>query len=108
MDKLSKAFWIWAEFSQKDSINLIDLKNISIEDIKSKLKRVEKKTWIKVGISAGAVIIFLIIFYGVLNPIVNKKKLQIDDMNQKKEETAKFVQEIKSKQRKIKSSWINP
>ena len=45
----------------KIDLKNIDLKNISLEDIKSKLKRVEKKTWIKVGISVGAVIIFLII-----------------------------------------------
>ena len=81
----------------------IDLKNLKVEDIKDKLlKLADKKTLIRIGIGAGAVIFFLIIYYAVLNPIVNKKKLQIDDMNQKKEETAKFVQEIKSKQRKIK------
>ena len=81
----------------------IDLKNLKVEDIKDKLlKLADKKTLIRIGNGAGAVIFFLIIYYAVLNPIVNKKKLQIDDMNQKKEETAKFVQEIKSKQRKIK------
>jgi len=86
----------------KIDLKNIDLKNISIEDIKSKLKRVEKKTWIKVGISAGAVIIFLIIFYGVLNPIVNNKKAQLDNMNKKKEETQKILQDIKIKKKKIK------
>jgi len=35
LDKLSKAFWIWAEFSQKDSINLIDLKNTAQEFLRS-------------------------------------------------------------------------
>ena len=86
----------------KIDLKNIDLKNISIEDIKSKLKRVEKKTWIKVGISVGAVIIFLIIFYGVLNPIVNNKKAQLDNMNKKKEETQKILQDIKIKKKKIK------
>ena len=80
----------------------IDLKNISLEDIQAKLKRVEKKTWIKIGISLGAVIFFLIIFYGVLNPIVNKKKAQLNDMNLKKEETEKFIQDIKIANKKIK------
>ena len=80
----------------------IDLKNISLEDIQAKLKRVEKKTWIKIGISFGAVIFFLIIFYGVLNPIVNKKKAQLNDMNSKKEETEKFIQDIKIANKKIK------
>ena len=80
----------------------IDLKNISLEDIQAKLKRVEKKTWIKIGISFGAVIFFLIIFYGVLNPIVNKKKAQLNDMNSKKEETEEFIQTIKIANKKIK------
>ena len=86
----------------KIDLKNIDLKNISLEDIKSKLKRVEKKTWIKVGISVGAVIIFLIIFYGVLNPIVNNKKAQLDNMNKKKAETQKILQDIKIKKKKIK------
>jgi len=80
----------------------IDLKNISLEDIQTKLKKVEKKTWIKIGVSFGAVIFFLIIFYGVLNPIVNKKKAQLNDMNSKKEETEKFIQDIKIANKKIK------
>ena len=62
----------------------------------------KKKTWIKIGTSVGAVVFFLIIFYGVLNPIVNKKKAQLDDMNKKKEETQKFISSIKSKKNKIK------
>jgi len=86
----------------KIDLKNIDLKNISLEDIKSKLKRIEKKTWIKVGISVGAVIIFLIIFYGVLNPIVNNKKAQLDNMNKKKAETQKILQDIKIKKKKIK------
>ncbi len=42
----------------------IDLKNIKIEDIKAKvLQLADKKTLIKVGISAGSIIVFLIIYY---------------------------------------------
>tara|TARA_B100000963_G_C22494896_1_gene610994 strand:- start:174 stop:872 length:699 start_codon:yes stop_codon:yes gene_type:complete len=81
----------------------IDFKNLKVDDIKDKLlKLADKKTLTKIGIGVGAVIFFLIIYYAVLNPIVNKKKIQIDDMNKKKQETAEFVQQIKSKQRKIK------
>ena len=72
-----------------------------MEDIQAKLKNVDKKTWIKIGVSVGAVVFFLVIFYGVLNPIVNKKKGQLDDMIKKKEETAKFISDIKSKNNKI-------
>ena len=81
----------------------IDLKNLKVEDIKEKiLKLADKKTLTRIGIAVGAVIFFLIIYYAVLNPIVNKKKIQLDDMNKKKQETIEFVQQIKSKQRKIK------
>ena len=86
----------------KIDLKNIDLKNITMEDIQAKLKNVDKKTWIKIGVSVGAVVFFLVIFYGVLNPIVNKKKAQLDDMNKKKEETAKFISDIKSKNNKIK------
>ena len=85
----------------KIDLKNIDLKNISLEDIQAKLKNVEKKTWIKIGVSVGAVVFFLVIFYGVLNPIVNKKKAQLDDMNKKKQETAEFVSNIKSAKKKI-------
>ena len=80
----------------------IDFKNLKIEDIKEKLlKSADKKTLIKIGIGVGAVIIFLIIYYAVLNPIVNKKKKQLDDMNKKKQETTELIQKIKTKQKKI-------
>ncbi len=81
----------------------IDLKNIKIEDLKEKiLQLADRKTLIKIGISSGAIILFLIIYYAILNPIVEKKKAQINDMNKKKQETVKFVQEIKSTNKKIK------
>ena len=81
----------------------IDLKNLNVEDIKAKIIQfADKKTLIKVGISAGAIILFLVIYYAILNPIVNKKKIQLDEMNKMKEETSKYVAEIKSKKSRIK------
>ena len=81
----------------------IDLKNLNVEDIKAKiLQFADKKTLIKVGISAGAIILFLVIYYAILNPIVNKKKIQLNEMNKMKEETSKHVAEIKSKKSKLK------
>ena len=81
----------------------IDLKNLNVQDLKAKILQFsDKKTLIKVGISAGAIILFLIIYYTILNPIVNKKKLQLDKMNEMEQETSKFISDIKSKQNKIK------
>jgi len=81
----------------------IDLKNLNIENIKKQIFQfTDKKTLIKIGISVGAIIIFLIIYYSILNPLVNKKKLQLDEMNKKKEETKKFISDIKSTKNKLK------
>ena len=81
----------------------LDLKNIKIEDLKAKVMQLaDKKTLIKIGISAGAIIIFLIIYYSILNPMVNKRKVKLDDMNKKKEEIAKFVKDINAKKKEIK------
>ena len=80
----------------------IDLKNINLEDIKSKILAIDKKTIIKFGIGFGSVVIFLIIYYSILNPMVNKRKVKLEDMNKKKEEIAQFVKDINAKKKKIK------
>ena len=51
----------------------MDLNNIKIDDIKEKLLNIDKKTLIKYGSVVGAVILFLIIYYAILNPIVINK-----------------------------------
>ena len=54
----------------------MDLNNLNIEDLKAKvLTFTDKKTLIKSGIAFGAIVFFLIIYYSILNPIVNSKKL---------------------------------
>ena len=81
----------------------MDLKNLKIEDLKALvLPYADKKTLIKIGISVGAIIFFLIIYYAVLNPIVNKKKLQLAEMNKMQEETTQFTNDIATKKAKIK------
>ena len=81
----------------------IDLKNLNISDLKEQiLKFADKKTLIKIGIIVGSILLFLIIYYAVLNPMVDTRKAKLDDMNLKKEETQKFINEINSMKRKIK------
>ena len=81
----------------------MDLKNIKLDDIKSKLLALaDKKTLIKFGIGLGSIILFLIIYYSILNPIVQAKQVKIDDMMNKKDEITKFKQEIKNAKKKIK------
>ena len=74
-----------------------------MDDLKAKvLAFADRKTLIKIGISLGSIIVFLIIYYAILNPIVKEKKAQITDMNNKQEEIVKFDNDILSVKRKIK------
>ena len=84
-------------------MDLNELKNLNLQDIKAKIIAIaDKKTLIKFGISFGSIVVFLIIYYSILNPIVNAKKAKLNDMNDKIEETNKFTQEIKGIKNKIK------
>ena len=84
-------------------MDLNELKNLNMEDLKAKAKAfAAKKTLIKGGITFGAIIFFLIIYYSILNPIVNTKKAQLEDMTLKQEEITQFNQEIKANKNKIK------
>ncbi len=79
-----------------------DLKSINLESVKAKIKSIDKKILIKFGIGFLSVIIFLIIYYAVLSPIVEKKKAQLDNMQKKQAEITKMNQEIKASKAKIK------
>ena len=65
----------------------IDLKNLNMSDIKDQItKLADKKTLTKIGIIFGAIVLFLIIYYAILNPMVKSRKAKLDDMNLKKQE----------------------
>ena len=84
-------------------MDLNELKNLDMESLKAKLMTfADKKTLIKIGISLGAIIFFLIIYYSILNPIVNAKKAKISDMRAKQEEINKNSNDIKKIKKKIK------
>ena len=57
----------------------MDLKNIKIEDLKDKLSTIDKKTLIKFGIGFGSIIVFLIIYYAILNPMVDERKAKFSE-----------------------------
>ena len=82
----------------------IDLKNLNMSDIQDQIKKLtaNKKLVTKIGIIFGAVVFFLIIYYAVLNPMVNSRKAKLDDMNKKKQETEQFNKDISSMKAKIK------
>ena len=80
----------------------MDLKNLTVDDLKAKLQAVDKKTYIKFGIGFGAIILFLIIYYVVLNPIVNEKKAQHQDKILKENEILEMNNEIITMKTRIK------
>jgi Tfp pilus assembly protein PilO len=81
----------------------MDLNNINISDLKEKILQIaDKKTLIKFGIGFGSIILFLIIYYAILNPIVKTKKVMLDDMNLKQSEISTFNNEIITFKARIK------
>ena len=81
----------------------MDLNNINISDLKEKFLLIaDKKTLIKFGIGFGSIILFLIIYYAILNPIVKTKKVMLNDMNLKQSEISTFNNEIITFKARIK------
>ena len=81
---------------------MFNLKNIQISDLTAKLKEVDKKTLIKFGIGFGGIILFLIIYYAVLSPIVKQKKILLDDKILKENEIVQIQNEIIINKKKLK------
>ncbi len=80
----------------------MDLKNMTMDDLKQKFSTIDKKTLIKFGIGFGAIILFLIIYYAVLNPMVNERKAKYQEKIQKEKEIVDFENNIISLKKTIK------
>ena len=87
----------------------MDLKNITMSDLKSKFSgAADKKTLIKFGIGFGAIIIFLIIYYAILNPMVKERKVKYEDKLLKENEISQFENDIikfKARIKKLKPEF---
>ena len=80
----------------------MDLNNITMDDLKAKFAAFDKKTLIKFGIGFGSIILFLIIYYAILNPMVKDRKVKFDDQVLKQQETQKFENDIIKIRKRIK------
>ena len=80
----------------------MDLKNMNMSDLKGKLGAIDKKTLIKFGIGFGAIILFLIIYYVILNPMVKERKAKYADKLLKANEITQFNNEIINYKKKLK------
>ncbi len=87
----------------------MDLKNITMSDLKAKFSgAADKKTLIKFGIGFGAIIIFLIIYYAILNPMVKERKVKYEDKLLKENEIYQFENDIikfKARIKKLKPEF---
>ena len=86
----------------------MDLKNMNMSDLKGKLGAIDKKTLIKFGIGFSAIILFLIIYYVVLNPMVKERKAKYADKLLKENEISQFNNDIvifKNKIKKLKPEF---
>jgi len=81
----------------------MDLKNMQMSDIKEKILAVaDKKTLIKFGIGLGSIILFLIVYYAVLNPLVKDRKAKYEDKLLKQNEINQFENDIATLKARIK------
>ena len=87
----------------------MDLKNLTMSDLKAKFSgAADKKTLIKFGIGFGAIIIFLIIYFAILNPMVKERKVKYEDKLLKENEITQFENEIiqfKARIKKLKPEF---
>lgn len=73
----------------------MDLKNMDMAQLKEKVLAVaDKKTLIKFGIGFSSIVLFLIIYYAILNPMVKDRKAKFDDKVKKQNEISQFNSEI--------------
>ena len=79
-------------------MDLSSLKDMDVKDLLSKLKGSQaifsdKKMLTKFGIIFGAIVIFLIIYYGHFNKIFQDQKKQIEEMKDNETETNRMIEE---------------
>ena len=80
-------------------MNLDALKNMDVNDLLEKLKGQshllkDKKLLTKVGLGVGSILIFLIIYYGFVNPLVQEQNIKLAEMNENKNNITTFGENI--------------
>jgi len=87
-------------------MDLAALKNLDVKDLVSKIKGADllnnKKLLIKFGIGFGSIIIFLVIYYAFVSPIVKLQNEKILLMNENKKKIEEFKSNIVTLSKTIK------
>ena len=90
-------------------MDLAALKKLDIKDLLEKIKAgggtnafKDKKTLIKFGVMGGAILIFLIIYYVFVSPVIGAQKEKINIMNENQTNIDKYLANIETLQASVK------
>ena len=90
-------------------MDLAALKKLDIKDLLEKIKAggganifKDKKTLIKFGVIGGAILIFLIIYYAFVSPVISAQKEKINIMNENQTNIDEYLANIETLQAKVK------
>ena len=80
-------------------MNLDAIKNLDIKDLLSKFKGGggildDKKLLVKFGIGFGSILLFLIIYYAFVAPIVKNQEIKINEMNENTNKITEYTEKI--------------
>ena len=90
-------------------MDLAALKKLDIKDLLEKIKAgggtnvfKDKKTLIKFGVMGGAILIFLIIYYAFVSPVIGAQKEKINIMNENQTNIDDYLANIETLQANVK------
>ena len=90
-------------------MDLAALKNLDVKDLIEKLKSgggsgllKEKKTLIKFGSIGGAILIFLIIYYVFVSPVISAQEERLDIMNENQSKVDEYLSNINTLEARVK------
>ena len=90
-------------------MDLAALKNLDVKDLLEKIKAgggtnvfKDKKTLIKFGVMGGAILIFLIIYYAFVSPVIGAQKERINIMNENQTNIDEYLANIETLQANVK------
>ena len=90
-------------------MDLAALKKLDIKDLLEKIKAgggtnvfKDKKTLIKFGVIGGAILIFLIIYYAFVSPVIGAQKEKINKMNKNQTNIDEYLANIETLQASVK------
>ena len=90
-------------------MDLAALKNLDVKDLIGKIKSgggadllKDKKTLIKFGSVGGAILIFLIIYYVFVSPVISAQEERLDIMNENQSKVDEYLSNINTLEARVK------